>query len=145
MTLTLTLLRKRQSSKGKVRIPSSGPFRELPHFTDPCGPPSSPAFVSLYHPVALLELPAYDLLSKSPLEFGIHHETLVTAGHVLAYNKAGFLSTSRDRGAPHVKADLDSVILVAKYYFHLETPRTRPLYPICRDLKLWELPHDQLG
>jgi hypothetical protein len=100
----------------------------------------------LYHPannLAFHTLPAYDLLSESPLQFGILHETLVTAGCILAYTKPGFLSTSRNRGA-RVEADLDSVIPVTKNYFHPEMPGTNPLYLICRDFKLWEFPHGQL-
>jgi len=48
------------------------------------------------------------------LQFGIHHETLLTIGLILAFNKTGFLSTSRNRDAPRVKEDLDSVLPVAR-------------------------------
>jgi len=101
----------------------------------------------LHHPandLLFFKLPAYDLLCKSPLQFGIHHETLLTIGCILAYNKTGFLSTSRNRDVPRVEEDLDSVLPVARYYFHLDMPGTDPLYPICRDFKLWKFPHDQL-
>jgi len=141
---------KGQSSKGKARaldLPTDPRVRELPQFIDPLGPPSSPEFVRLYHPangLAFFILPAYDLLSKSPLQFGIHHETLLTVGRIMAYNKPGFLSTSRERDAPRLEADLDSVIPVTEYYFHLDRPGTDPLYPICRDFKLWDFPHHQL-
>jgi hypothetical protein len=117
------------------------------HLNDPFGPPSLPDYVRLHHPangLPFFQLPAYDLLCKSPLQFGIHHETLLTIGRILAYNKTGYLSTSRNRDAPRVEADLDSILPVAKYYFHLERPGTDPLYPICRDFRLWNFPHHQL-
>lgn len=138
---------KGQSSKGKARaLPSFIRERQL-RLKDPFGPPSLPAHVRLHHPangLLFFKLPAYDLLCKSPLQFGIHHETLLTIGRILAYNKTGFLSTSRYRDAPHVEEDLDSVLPVATYYFHLDMPGTNPLYPICRDFKLWNFPHDRL-
>jgi len=135
---------KGQSSKGKSRALPSFSFREL---NDPVGLPSSPDLIRLYHPangLPFFVLPAYDLSCKSPLQFGIHHDTLLTIGRILAYNKTGFLSTSRKRDAPRVEEDLDSILPVDKYYFHLDMPGTNPLYPICRDFSLWNFPHDQL-
>jgi len=139
---------KGQSSKRKSRAPPSFSFRERqPHLNDPVGPLSLPALVRLYHPangLPFFVLPAYDLLHESPLQFGIHHETLLTIGRILAYNKTGFLSISRNRDAPRVEEDLDSVLPGDEYYFHLDMPGTNPLYPICRDFSLWDFPHEQL-
>jgi len=66
-----------------------------------------------------------------------------TIGCILAYNKTGFLSTSRNHDAC-VEEDLDSVLPVGKYFFHLDMPGTNPLYPICRDFSLWNFPHERL-
>jgi hypothetical protein len=121
------------------------PFRERPKsFTDPHGPPSWPAFVCLHHPangLTFITLPAYDLFSLFPLQFGIHHRTAVTACCILACNNPGYLSTSRDRDSGRVNNDLEAIILAGKYYYHLDTPGRDALYPICRDFATWKFPH----
>lgn len=124
------------------------PFRQLPEpCTDPDSLPSSPAIVSLCHPangLAFLALPAYDLFCQSPLQFGIHHETLVTACCIITYNKPGYLSTSRNRGATRVDAALDSIIPAAgEYYYHLDDP-FEPFYSICCNFNDWKFPHGHL-
>jgi hypothetical protein len=133
--------------KGKrhqvVSITPRIPFRQLPEpYTHPDSPPSSPAVVSLCHPangLAFLALPAYDLFCQSPLQFGIHHETLVTACCIIAYNKPGYLSTSRNRGAA-----LDSIIPAAgEYYYHLNDPSDR-FYSICCNFNTWKFSHGHL-
>jgi hypothetical protein len=117
-------------------------FRQLPEpYTYPDSPPSSPAVVNLCHPangLAFLALPAYDLFCQSPLQFGIHHETL-TACCIIAYNKPGYLSTSRNRGAA-----LDSIIPAAgEYYYHLNDPSDR-FYSICCNFNAWKFSHGHL-
>src|SRR5262245_7824015 len=117
-------------------------LRERPEsFTYRYGPPSPPACVALHHPangLAFITLPAYDLFSQSPLQFGIHHGT---ACSILASNNPGYLSTSRNRGSGRVEHDLDAIILVGKYYCHLDDPGHDALYPLCRDFETWSFPH----
>jgi hypothetical protein len=117
-----------------------------PSFTDPYGPPEQPVFVRFYHPangLAFLTLPAYDVLSRSPLKFGIHYQTALTACCILACNKSGYLSTSRD-GSGRVDDDLDAIIPISKYFYHLDNPGSDALYPLCRDFATWKFPHNCL-
>jgi hypothetical protein len=105
------------------------------------GPPSRPAFVQFYHPangLPFLTLPAYDC---SP-NFGIHYGTAIAACQILACNKNGYLSTSRNRDATgRINVDLDSIIPSGKYYYHLISSKSNALYPICCDFSYWEFPH----
>jgi hypothetical protein len=64
--------------------------------------------------------------------------TVVTACCILAYNKHGYLSTSRDRDSGRVNDDLEAIILAGKCYYHLDTPGRDP---ICRDFATWSFPH----
>jgi len=119
-------------------------LRERPTpFTDPYAP-EKPTYMDLYHPangLPFLTLPAYDLLSRSTLKFGIHHRTAVTACCILAFNKPGCLSTSRDGDSGRVVYDLDAIIPSGKYFYHLDNPESNPLYPICHDFATWDFPH----
>lgn len=74
----------------------------------------------------------------------IHHETALVACQILACNKLGYLSTSRDRNAECVNVALDSIIPPNKYYYHLNTLQPDALYPICRNFEDWEFPHNAM-
>jgi hypothetical protein len=110
----------------------------------PRGPPSEPTFVRFYHPAnnrRFLTLPAYDCC---PPNFGIHYGTAITACQILACNENGYLSTSRNRDADgRVTLELDCILPSGgKYYYHLNSPKSEALYPICYDFSLWEFPHE---
>jgi hypothetical protein len=111
----------------------------------PHGPPSQPTWVQFWHPannLAFLRLPALDCC---PPTFGIRYGTAITACQMLACNEKGYLSTSRD-GHAHgrINADLDSIISPGKYYYHLSSPKSEALYPICCDFYCWKFPHEKL-
>ena len=111
----------------------------------PHGPPSRPTFVQFYHPannLRFLSLPAYDYC---PPNFGIHYGTAITACQILACNENGYLSTSRNRNPDgRINMDLDSIIPSGAYYYHLNSPNSKALYPICRDFDCWKFPHENL-
>ena len=111
----------------------------------PHGPPSQPTWVQFWHPannLAFLRLPVFDCC---PPTFGVHYGTAITACQILACNEKGYLSTSRD-GHAHgrINADLDSIISPGKYYYHLSSPKSEALYPICCDFSCWKFPHEKL-
>jgi hypothetical protein len=113
---------------------------------DEQGPPPFPDFIHLFHPVNDLEfliLPAYDRLGPN-LQFGLHHETVVTACMIVACNRSGYLSKFRNRDAAHVDVALDSLLLPGTYYYHLDDTKTGELYPICRDFENWRFPHGRI-
>jgi len=71
--------------------------------------------------------------------FSLHHETLTTAGCILAYNKPGLFTSCDDRVATRVDAALDSIIPASKYHYHLHVLGTDLLSPICRDFEFSRL------
>jgi hypothetical protein len=113
------------------------------------GPPlSKPNVVKLLHPangLVFLTLPAHDRLPGPELQFGLHHEMVITACMIVACNCRGYLSKSRKRDVDRVDLPLDSVILSDKYYYHLDDDsKTGKLYPICRDFRNWRFPHGEI-
>jgi hypothetical protein len=115
--------------------------------TDPHGPPEKPVGVTFRHPangLPFLVLPEYDLISRSPLKFGIHHQTAITACCILACNESGYLSTSRERDSGRVDDGLDAIIPIGDYFYHLDNPGSDTLYPICIDFATWKFPHNAL-
>ena len=125
---------------------SNQPFRQRPApFYDPQGPPFPPRMIRFLHPannLPFLHLPAYDRCPTPEMQFGVHHETALTACQILACNSPGYLSPSRDRNAQGVDATPDSILAPRRYYYHLNTPEVDELYPICRLFEYWEFPHD---
>lgn len=112
----------------------------------PPEPPSRPAWVNFHHPannLIFLKLPALDYCSPN---FGLHYGTAVTACQILACNEEGFLSSSRDHGdiCGRINVDPDSIILPGDYYYHLLSPKSEALYPLCRDFSRWTFPHGHL-
>ena len=65
---------------------------------------------------------------------------------ITACNHAGYLSRNRDRDAEWVSADMDSLLLPGRYYYHLNDPKIDALrlYPICRNFKKWHFPHNDI-
>jgi hypothetical protein len=103
--------------------------------------------VKFIHPAndaSFLSLAANDFVAAgvggNPPTFGLHLGTALLACQVIALNRPGFLSTSRDRRAPHIATTPRDVSLLARrYYFHLD--EDLPQYPICLDFSTWEFPH----
>ena len=112
----------------------------------PHGPPSQPSWVQFRHPannLTFLRLPALDYCSPT---FGIHYGAAITACQILACSEQGYLSTSRDRHASgRINVDLDSIISPGKYYYHLSSPGSKALYPICCDFSCWKFPRKPSG
>jgi hypothetical protein len=108
----------------------------------------------LVHPANNLEfrsLPgaACDRLPGPKLQFGLYHETLITACIIVACYRTGYLSKFRDRDADRVDVDRvdvapDSLLLPEMYHYNLDDPKTTELYPIFRDFRNWSFPHQQL-
>jgi hypothetical protein len=106
--------------------------------------------VKFIHPAndaSFLSLAANDLVAAgvdgNPPKFGLHLGTALLACRIIAFNKPGFLSTSKDRRAPHIAtAPRDVLLLAKKYYFHLDDDL--PQYPICLDFSTWLFPHEML-
>jgi hypothetical protein len=75
--------------------------------------------------------------------FGLHLGTAILACQIVAFKKSGFLSTSRDRNAPHLpNIPRDHLLLDKQYYFHLDDDI--PLYHICLNFSEWVFPHEML-
>ena len=134
----------RRRAKLRLRLRRKVVSRQRPKTQiAPRGPPSKPTFVWFYHPTndcPFLTLPAFDCC---PPNSGIHYGTAITACQILACNENGYLSTSRNRNADgRVTIELDSIIPSGKYYYHLNSPKSEALYPICRDFSCWEFPHE---
>ena len=108
--------------------------------------PHDPEFILVFHPangLIFLRFPAYDLPGPQ-FQFGLHHETALTACTIVAYNHPGYLSKLRDRDADPVDVALDSVLLPGSYYYHLYDATAEELYPICRDFRNWKFPHGKM-
>jgi hypothetical protein len=120
-------------------------IRERPQIRiAPDGPVSEPAWIEFRHPannLGFLYLPAHDYC---PPTFGVHYGTAITACQILACNKKGYLSTSRDRNNAdgRIKVDMDSIISGERYYYHLSSPGSESLYLICCDFSSWTFPHE---
>ncbi|KAF5378095.1 hypothetical protein D9615_007609 [Tricholomella constricta] len=125
---------------------TSNLFRLPPRIIpDARGPSSTLDFITLRHPGngnRFLALPAYDPLPGAELQFGLHFETVVTACKILAYNRPGYLSESRNRNADRVNLSPNSILPVKSYFYHLDEEfKPGELYPICYDFKNWGFPH----
>jgi hypothetical protein len=111
---------------------------------------ASITMVKFIHPAydaSFLSLAANDFVPAgvdgNPPKFGLHLGTALLACQIIAFNKSGFLSISKDRGAPHIATTPRDVLLLArKYYFHLDD--NLPQYPICLDFSTWPFPHEML-
>ena len=131
-------------------ISISHPFRSRPQITTGKPDlPSSPPAVRVCHPdngYVFLVLAAYDHLpgSTEPVQLGLHHETVLTACMIVAYNRAGYLSSSRDRHDDHIQVSQHPFILPNSYYYHLIDAETKVPYPICPDFQTWSFPHKNL-
>jgi hypothetical protein len=91
-----------------------------------------------------LFLPAYDHFPGSDYQFGYHHETLVTACTILAYNRPGYISTSRHRNNGTISLPMNPFLQPGRYYFHLANTAPQENYPICCDFRKWTFPHGKL-
>lgn len=108
--------------------------------------PERAIFVSFNHPTnkrLLLSLPKNNVLPLTS-DFGVHHETALTACQIIAYNEPGFLSTSADRSniAARTSIERDPFLTSKTYYYHLLSQPDDPNYGICIDFALWSFPHD---
>jgi hypothetical protein len=65
---------------------------------------------------------------------GIHFRTAL-----IAYNKPGYITASRERSSSHITGPPDHIIPACAYYYHLGIQGPDPLYPICRE---FTFPHD---
>jgi hypothetical protein len=131
-----------------VHSPTTVVIRQRPVITiAPNGPPPKRVYVSFLHPangLPFLDLPAYDYCSQVP-NGGIHYGTGLSACEILACNEKGYLSISRNRdGVGRLNVDRDTIIPSGRYYYHLDTETSDPLYPICQDFSCWEFPHQRL-
>ena len=113
---------------------------------DPGGPSIGPVnFVRFRHPANdtnFLSLPAYDPMDATHTPYGIHLRTALTACQIIAYNKPGYFTESRERLAPRITCSMDHVIPGRTYYYHLESQGSSPMYPVCRDFRRWRFEHD---
>jgi hypothetical protein len=98
--------------------------------------------VKFIHPAnnaSFLSLAANDFVAAgvggNPPTFGLHLGTALLACQIIAFNRTGFLSTSKDRRAPHIATTV--VLLDRRYYFHLDDDLPRYL-----DFSTWVFPHD---
>ena len=111
--------------------------------------PANQTVIRFIHPannISFLALAANDLsaagVNGNPPTFGLHLGTALLACQIVAFNKSGFLSTSRNRNAPHLPVLRDHLLLDKRYYFHLND--NIPLYHICLDFSEWVFPHEML-
>ena len=115
-------------------------FRFPPNFP----PLPIPARVTILHPAhnsVFIDLPAYDQQAGSDL-YGIHYETILTACTILAFNQPGFFS--RDQGRDSERIEADSILPAGEYFYHLQDPTLDVSYPICRDFRNWDFPHEKM-
>lgn len=110
--------------------------------------PAMPAlkFITVSHPIqdkCFLSFPTYGhFLSGGSVQFGCHHETMLTACAIVAYNRAGHLSTSRYCDSGCVPPTFE-FLLPPKYYYHPQGVEASEDYPICDDFRKWSFPHDE--
>lgn len=106
--------------------------------------------VKFFHPAngaSFLSLAANDFVAAgvggNPPTFGLHLGTALLACQIIAFNRPGFLSTFKDRRAPHIATTPRDVLLLARrYYFHLD--EDLPRYPIRLGFSTWGFPHAML-
>ena len=111
--------------------------------------PGNPIHVSFYHPInqkMFLSLPKNNILPSTQSDFGVHHETALTACQIIACNEPGFFSTSRNRSvvSARISPEHHPFLTSTKYYYHLLTQPDVTNYPICVDFAFWSFPHDRL-
>ena len=112
--------------------------------------PANQTMIRFIHPannVSFLALAANDFsaagVNNNPPTFGLHLGTALLVCQIVAFNAPGFLSTSRDRSAPHVpNTPRDILLLDRKYYFHLVDDIFH--YPICLNFSKWRFPHEMV-
>ena len=120
--------------------------------TSTSGRPSvleKPVYVSFYHPInkgLILTLPKNNVLPSTESDFGVHHETALTACQIIACNKPGFLSTSTNRNdvKDQTSPKRHPFLTSARYYYHLHVQPDDTNYCICVDFALWSFPHHNL-
>lgn len=66
---------------------------------------------------------------------GLHYGTAITACAIIACNKPGYLTETRD--GPRVEATWDSILSRPEYWYHVEN---EPNYPICVTFAEWRFP-----
>lgn len=95
----------------------------------------------------LFRLPAFD--SGDSINWGIHHDTALTACSIIACNIAGFLSHTRlSRSVPRPSIPSpDSLLMGRTYYFYPVSWRDTGItedndlrYPVCPDFMDWQFP-----
>ena len=111
--------------------------------------PENPIYVSFYHPTnkqIFLSLPKNNVLPSTESDFGVHHETALTACQIIACNEPGFLSTSTNRSDVNAQTSPEHhpFLTSTRYYYHLLTQPDDTNYRICVDFTFWSFPHDRL-
>jgi hypothetical protein len=113
--------------------------------------PANQTMIRFIHPannLSFLALAANDFhaagVNDNPPTFGLHLGTALLVCQIVAFNKPGFLSTSRDCSTPHIPntGPRDILLLCRRYYFHLDD--NVPRYPICLNFSAWEFPHEMV-
>ncbi|ATY63992.1 hypothetical protein A9K55_004918 [Cordyceps militaris] len=105
----------------------------------------------------LLVLPALDPIPRpgrvftedDPLSFGLHHDTARVACAIIANCRwDGYLSESKEDGAPLVTTDPDHILPGSTYYFHVPSDtddgEQGTPYPIVPSFSHFRFPHNNL-
>jgi hypothetical protein len=144
LTVYLNLFFAMSALRDPMRVPQQADIDSFPSAT------SRTTMVKFIHPAndaSFLSLAPNDFAAAgvggNPPTFGPHLGTGLLACQIIAFNRPGFLSISKDRNAPRIATTPRDVLLFSgRYYFHLD--EDLPQYPICLDFLTWEFPHAML-
>ncbi|KAK0703476.1 hypothetical protein B0T26DRAFT_600418, partial [Lasiosphaeria miniovina] len=91
----------------------------------------------------IFSLPCVDPLpqSDSPLDYGVHHQTVLVAAQVVANNAFdGYLALDK-KGIQPVLIPLEGILIGRKCFFIVPGDEFYPIVPSFQD---WQFPHDKL-
>ena len=87
------------------------------------------------HLEILLQLPSY----RTPSGCGVHHQTALDACRIIANNRSGFLSRTRDRSGC-VPAEDIVLTTPATYWYFLDDEASLAQYEVVNDFRAWRFP-----
>lgn len=108
-----------------LRTVTGAPWTSL--MSTPGIPPNvlaTPQYVDIFHPfhqgIPILSLPKNNIVTQTPSTYGVYHHIALAACKIIAYNTAGFLSTSIRRNDRNARASLqtDQFLTSTSYYYH---------------------------